>query len=90
MPQPAYQQFGGEHLLNNEQQTRLSNELSDWLEQTCHEEGCSPLAMLFFLLSYVWGWAWRCGWKTPELASYSLRAWEACDRAKRGETNIRA
>ena len=68
-------------LFNASEQTELANLLNDWLEDATRQRGKSPLAALYFLVSFTWGWARRCAWSTETLTNYAGRAWETNRRA---------
>lgn len=62
-------------MLSPEQQRKLTDRVASLLERS----GASHLDVLYFLVSFTWGWARRIGWPTRSLASYALKAWEIND-----------
>lgn len=67
-------------LFTDAEQTELANLLNDWLEGAVGQRGKSPLAALYFLVSFVWGWARRCAWSTETLTNYAATAWQTNKR----------
>lgn len=67
-------------LFSNAEQTELSDLLCDWLEDATKQRGKSPLAALYFLVSFTWGWARRCAWSTETLTNYAGTAWQTNKR----------
>lgn len=64
-------------VFNEREQAELADLLNDWLEGAIGARGKSPLAALYFLVSFTWGWARRCAWSTTTLMNYAGRSWEA-------------
>jgi hypothetical protein len=63
------------------EQDLLLHQVNDDLEAFMKASGKSPIAVLYFLVSFTWGWARRCRWSTNQLAEYSIKAWETNRRA---------
>lgn len=62
-------------LFDVREQNELADLLNDWLEDAVAQRGKSPLAALYFLISFTWGWARRCAWSTETLTHYAGTAW---------------
>jgi hypothetical protein len=42
-----------------------------------------PRQIVYWLVSFTWGYAKRQGWEHRHIASYALMAWEKCDQLAR-------
>jgi len=62
------------------QQQWLSDKILAELQlfQATHQ--LEPQQMIYWLVSFTWGYARRLGWENRAIASYSLAAWEKCDQ----------
>jgi hypothetical protein len=74
-------------LLTHEQQIELSKKLGQFFEGWARAHGKAPTAILYFLLSFAWGWArTRCTWRAGALQAYCVNAYTILD-SKRGPAN---
>lgn len=72
-------------LLTHEQQTELAHKLGEALENWAREHGKAPTAILYFLVSFCWGWArTRCTWRAGQLQAYVVNACIHLDTQRRG------
>jgi hypothetical protein len=67
-------------LFSDAEQRELAELLNDWCEDAVRQRGKSPLAALYFLVSFTWGWARRCAWSTEALTNYAATAWQTNKR----------
>lgn len=72
--------------MTQRQQLTLGTKLNRDLREFMTREHLSPLAMMYFLVSFLWGWAKACQWKSPALLRYASEAFSACERAEAQET----
>lgn len=65
------------------QQQWLSDKILGELQtfQALHQ--LEPRQLVYWLVSFTWGYARRLGWENREIASYSLTAYEKCDEVWR-------
>lgn len=74
-------------ILSHEQQLELANKLGRFFEGWCRAHGKAPTAILYFLISFAWGWArTRCQWRPGHLQTYVANACTVLD-SKRGPAN---
>lgn len=72
-------------LLSHEQQNELATKLSEALENWARANGKAPTAILYFLVSFAWGWArTRCTWRPGQLQAYAVNACTILDSKRRG------
>jgi hypothetical protein len=82
----AHQVIRPVDVMTNVEQERLTTDLLAALEKGLRAAGKSDLAGLYFLLSFVWGWARRCRWPTSRLITYACTAWERTKQAHNEQT----
>lgn len=72
-------------ILTEEQQRDLADRLTIALDRWAETNARSPTAVLYFLVSFCWGWArTRCRWNPGQLQNYSLNVFTICDSKRRG------
>lgn len=62
------------------QQQWLSDRIMAELEAFQTVQKLEPQQMVYWLVSFTWGYAKRLGWENRAIASYSLAAWEKCEQ----------
>lgn len=70
-------------LMGADEQETLTQSLNLLFKRFRDKHNISPIGILYFLVSYTWGWARGCGWNSRYLNDYSQRAYEACDKRER-------
>lgn len=61
-------------------QRALSDQIDLALDTFKAKHQLEPNHMVYWLVSFTWGYATRLGWDTRSLASYTLKVFEACDK----------